>query len=220
MWLVTWISVSGLAEIESQPAGTICPRGALDTEAGDTYVCRPSLLLAASLTDSPSGIAMRSKTPIILGAPFACWGLFSCLTLLGQNADVAGIISVIWGALWLALVHFRRPPHWTARDRRVAYRRGGRTVWNSAVLASLFLPLPVYFIALFFQHIGIAQVTLTVPLFAVLGFPAPATLWWMALWPVADRDEVVLVPMGWRHYTPDAPAGVIPPRNSGLRRAV
>lgn len=162
---------------------------------------------------------MRSKTSIILGAPLACWGLFGCLTLLGQNPDVSGIIAVMWGVLWLALVHFRRSPHWTARDRTAAPRRSGRTVWNAAVLTSLFLPLPVYFLALLFQYIGLAQVTLTIPLFAVLALPAPASLWWMALRPVTDRDEVVLVPVGWRHYTPEAPAGVIPPRNSGLRRA-
>ena len=172
----------------------------------------------ASLTDLHWGIVMRSKTAIILGAPLACWGLFGCLVLLGQNADVAGAISVIWGALWLALVHFRRTPHWTASDRRQGTRRSGRTVWNGAVLASLFLPLPVYFLALCFEYIGLAQVTLTIPMFAVLGLPAPAALWWMALWPVTDRDEVTLVPMGWRHYTPAAPAGVIPPRNSGLLR--
>ncbi|MEP6617816.1 MAG: hypothetical protein ABJE47_00820 [bacterium] len=146
--------------------------------------------------------------------------MFGCLVLLGQNADASGIISVIWGVLWLALVHFRRPPHWTARDRRPSNRRSGRTVWNGAVLASLFLPLPVYLLALFFESIGLAQVTLTIPLFAVLALPAPAALWWMALWPVTARDEIVLVPSGWRHFTPQAPVGVIPPRNSGMRRAI
>ena len=163
---------------------------------------------------------MRSKTAIILGTPIACWGLFGCLMLLGQNADVAGVAAGMWGALWLALVHFRKPPHWTARDRGRTNRRGGRTVWNGAVLASLFLPLPVYFLALFFERIGIAQVALTIPLFAVLGLPAPATLWWMALVPSAERDEVMLVPLGWRPFTPHAPSSAIPPRTPGMRRAV
>ena len=162
---------------------------------------------------------MHSKSAVILGAPLACWGLFGCLTLLGQSADAAGLGALVWGVVWLAVAHIGRKPRALSRDRKYARRRGARSVWNGAVLTSVFLPLPVYLAALLLEYMGLAQVSVTVPLFAVLCVPAPLALWWMAIWPAVAPVEETLAPLGWREYRPQVPAGIIPPRNSSMRRA-
>jgi hypothetical protein len=163
---------------------------------------------------------MRSNAAIILGVPVASWAVFGCLSLLGVPFDRAGAIAVGWGIAWLALSHFGRPPRWSTRDGRSARRRSSRSIWNGAIAASLFLPIPVYGIALLLESLQLAPVTLTLPLFAVLGLPAPTALWWMTLWPAAVQDEHTVVPVGWhpadlspiRVASPQGNAGLIPER--------
>lgn len=170
---------------------------------------------------------MRSKTAAILGAPIACWALYGCLLLADVDADVAGASAIVWGVFWLALLQFGRSlafgrSHGVVREGPVVRRPGGRalrTHFGHAVLASLFLPIPIYALSLLFDAVHVMPFSVTLPLFAMLGTSAPATFWWTVFRPEPKRDDRILVLGGWHPVERTAPAGVIPPRNSSARLA-
>jgi len=158
---------------------------------------------------------MRTVTVAILGSPFACWALYGCLAILGVSAGPAIIAAVAWGILWLAIVHFGRNSRLLRRNRPLRGRGtpGGRGMWTGAVLGSYFLPLPVWLLALLMDQLQVASASTILPVFALLALPAPTALWCMLLWPSSEaEEEEIMRPLGWRRYTPHAPAGVIPPR--------
>lgn len=162
----------------------------------------------------PTSVTMRTATIAILGSPFACWAMYGCLTLLGIGAMPAAVAAIVWGVLWLAIVHLGRNASLLRRRRSMRGRGvpGGRGVWTGAVLSSLFLPLPLYLLTALADRTQLAPVAVALPVLALLALPAPTALWWMTLWPVAQRDEEVLRPIGWRRYTPHASSASIPPR--------
>lgn len=157
---------------------------------------------------------MRTATIAILGAPFASWALYGCLVLLGMAGTPAVVLAIVWGALWLAIVHLGRDSR-LLRRRRPANSRGmpgGRGVWTGAVLGTFFLPIPICMLSILFEQLNIASATMTLPLFAMLALPIPSALWWMILWPTAEQEDEAMRPIGWRRYTPHASSAVIPPR--------
>jgi hypothetical protein len=160
---------------------------------------------------------MRTATIAILGSPFACWALHGCLEIMGVADGRAILVSIAWGILWLAVAHIGgrvRLARLMRVDQPIRRRgaRGGRGMWAGAVLSSCFLPLPVWLLTLLFDRLHIAPASMMLPVFALLALPVPTALWCMLLRPSSDGNEEIMRPLGWRRYTPHAPAGVIPPR--------
>jgi hypothetical protein len=160
---------------------------------------------------------MRTIPLAILGAPFASWALTGCLAALGVPSVAAVGLAALWGALWLVVVHLG-PASKLFRRRLGSGARGtpgGRGGWSGAVLCSLYLPIPVYALAVLLEWADVASASLTLPVLAILAAPLPAALWWMLLWPSStDREGEIIHPLGWRRYTPHVPNAVIPPRKT------
>lgn len=133
---------------------------------------------------------MRSNTSTILGGPIASWALYGCLALAGMSWQAAGFLALAWGAFWIGLSHLERLPRWIARAAR-ARRRSVRRRLTDAILATLFLPLPVYAFALAIQWFEVAPATLTLSLLVVLALPVPVMFWWAALRPVGFRKDAL-----------------------------
>lgn len=131
---------------------------------------------------------MRSNASVIVGAPIASWALYGCFTLAGVSWHTAGTIALAWGALWLALAQMERLPRWIAREAR-AQRRSVRRRWMDAILATLFLPLPVLVLGVVIRWLDPAAGLVTIPLLAVLAAPVPMTVWWAVLRPLERRDD-------------------------------
>ena len=163
---------------------------------------------------------MRTVPLAILGAPFAAWALYGCLAILGLPAIAAVVLAVLWGALWLAIVHLG-PSARLFRHRRAARARGipgGRGAWAGAVLRSFFLPIPVLAISAALEWLQVASAALTLPLIAMLAVPLPAALWWMLLSPSStDRDDEIIHPLGWRRFTPHVPTRLVAPKKEARR---
>ena len=177
-------------------------------------MCRPFPL---------SGYHHALQAAAILGAPIACWALYGCLMMAEVNADIAGALAVIWGVPWLALAHFGHAPRWVTRTRRSGRRYGsrtGRAHWNGAVLASLFIPVPIYFVTVIFEWTNLMPISAALPMVAILASAAPAAFWWIALTPPPPHEEGVVLPIARVRNVPDARRSVIPPRTTAVRRAV
>lgn len=159
---------------------------------------------------------MRTSTIAIVIAPLACWAVLGCAALAGMNNGMAIAAAVLWGATWLTVAHAGRGLYSSSRHRsqRRGRNRTTHAIWRGAVMSSLLLPIPVYLLTILFDRLQIAPTSVTLPMFAMLALPAPASLWWTVLCPASDLDDETLTPIGWHRYTPHAPMSVIPPRNS------
>jgi len=159
---------------------------------------------------------MRTVPLAILGAPFAAWALYGCLVVLGVPATAAVVLAILWGVLWLAVVHLGPNVKPFRRRRTASPARGapgGRGAWAGAVLGSFFLPIPIFAISVVLEWLEVASAALTLPLVAMLAVPLPAALWWMLLWPASDdADGEIIHPLGWRRFTPHVPTRLVPPR--------
>lgn len=162
---------------------------------------------------------MRTVPLAILGAPFAAWALYGCLAILGVPATAAVALAVLWGTLWLAIVHLGPNAKFFRRRRASRGVPGGRGAWAGAVLGSFFLPIPVFALSFALEWLDVASAALTLPLVAMLVVPLPAALWWMLLWPATDDpDGEIIHPLGWRRFTPHVPTRLVPPRKGPTSR--
>ncbi len=134
---------------------------------------------------------MRSSTSIILGGPIAAWALYGCLTLAGLSWHAAGTIALAWGALWIGLSQLHGLARRISRETRASRRAIRRRLMN-AILATLFVPLPVYMLALVLQWFALAPAAVTVIMLATLVVPVPFILWWAVLKPAEPRDAYML----------------------------
>ena len=161
-------------------------------------------------------LTMRTSTLAIIAAPLACWAVLGGAAQMGMDERVAVAAAVLWGALWLTIAHAGRGLY--SASRRSSRGRGGdgttRSIWRATVLSSMLAPIPVYLLSVLFDRLAIAPASVTLPMFAMLALPVPASLWWTVLCPAADLDEESIAPIGWHRYTPCAPLAVIPPRGS------
>lgn len=131
---------------------------------------------------------MRSSTSIILGGPIASWALYGCLTLAGLSWHAAGAIALAWGALWIGLSQLHGVARRISRETRASRRAIRRRLMN-AILATLFVPLPVYILALVLQWFALAPAAVMVTMMATLLVPVPFMFWWAAFKPAEPRDE-------------------------------
>ena len=164
---------------------------------------------------------MRSSPALILGAPVASWATFGCLGLEGVHTETAGIVAVVWGLFWLVVGLLAPSRRRAGRQGRseLRYRSGrARAYFRVAVASTMLVPVPVYLLALGANALGFAAPNVTLPMFAILGAPAPLVFWWMALRPSDAEFDRAINPIGFHRY--ETPLVQQPPRNSFVRRAV
>lgn len=134
---------------------------------------------------------MRSNISAVLGSPIASWALFGCLTLAGLSWQTAGALALAWGAFWIGLSQLDGLARWISRRTR-APRRSVRRRVRDAILATLFLPLPVYVLALVIDWFALAPNSVTVTMLAMLVVPVPLVFWWAALRHFEQNQENIM----------------------------
>ncbi len=139
--------------------------------------------------------------------------MVGCLALVGVEGDRAALIAVMWALLWVVVAQLGHSSNaLSPRGRSRARGRApsnGRNLWSAAVLASLLLPVPLYFATLTVQQLQLAPSNAMLPMFAILSLPAPGTLWWMALRAAFKRDQA-LRPLGWQRLQARPAVGAVP----------
>ena len=139
----------------------------------------------------------------------------------GVHSETAGLAGVVWGLLWLVVGLLAPSRRRSARagHGEVRYRSGrARAYFRVAVASTMLVPVPVYLLAVAANALGFAAPSVTLPMFSILGAPAPLVFWWMALSPSDAEYDRAIDPIGFHRY--ETPLVQQPPRNSLARRAV